>query len=92
MPGWAYDVQVGGTVSDDVLEQLRVEFSQVTVTLQPPRSVIRGIVPDQAALVGVLTRLQDLGLNVCEIRRSVEPSGRAGSALSMPAKPGSSEL
>jgi hypothetical protein len=92
MPGWAYDVQVGGTVSDDVLEQLRLEFAQVTVTLQPPRSVISGIIPDQAALVGVLARLQDLGLSVCEIRRVVEPRWKAGSTPSMPAKPGSSEL
>jgi hypothetical protein len=80
MPGWAYDVQIGGTVSADVVEQLKVEFTEVTVTLQPPRSVISGIIPDQAAMVGVVARLQDLGLDVCEIRRSVEASeeGRFG--------------
>jgi hypothetical protein len=36
MPQWAYDVLIGGDVSDEVLAQLRVESGNIVATAPPP--------------------------------------------------------
>jgi hypothetical protein len=39
------------------------------VAIDPVRTVLRGRLPDQAALLGVLTRARLLGLELMEVRR-----------------------
>jgi len=39
------------------------------VVVDPVRTVLRGWLPDQAALLGVLTRARLLGLELVELRR-----------------------
>ena len=60
-----YEIRVAGLVPDAVLEELE----GVHVTVQPVATVLRGPVADQAALHGMLTRLQSVGLELIEVRR-----------------------
>jgi hypothetical protein len=39
------------------------------VATDPPRTVLRGWLPDQAALFGILARARLLGLELLEVRR-----------------------
>ena len=60
-----YEIHVRGQVSSDVLEELE----HLTVVDEPAVTVLTGVLPDQSALFGVLARLQDLGLELIELRR-----------------------
>jgi hypothetical protein len=44
------------------------------VAIDPVRTVLRGRLPDQAALFGVLTRVRLLGLELIEVRRQPQSS------------------
>lgn len=60
-----YEIHVRGEIPKETL----AEFEGVTTFLEPAETVISGIVADQAALQGVLTRIQALGLELVEVRR-----------------------
>jgi hypothetical protein len=60
-----YEIRVAGVVPDAVL----AEIEGVRVALEPVQTVIRGPVLDQAALHGIINRLQRLGLDLIEVRR-----------------------
>jgi len=60
-----YEIHVRGQVPSDVLEELE----HLTVVDEPAVTVLTGVLPDQSALFGVLARLQDLGLELIELRR-----------------------
>lgn len=76
MTAKAFEVHVRGELPKDVLEELEyLEARRV-----PAETVLTGLVPDQAALLGLLARLQSLGLEVVEVRRvpdlpAVHPGG-----------------
>ena len=63
--GNRYEIRIRGTVSEPVLETLE----GVEATVQPAETILRGAELDQSALYGVLDRLQDLGLELIEVRR-----------------------
>ncbi len=45
-------------------------FGGLTLTVEPgPHTVLRGPLPDQAALMGVLTRLHALNLTLLSVQR-----------------------
>jgi hypothetical protein len=48
---------------------VRAAFADLQVTMVSQRTVLRDILPEEAALHGVLRRLQDLGVEVLEVRR-----------------------
>jgi hypothetical protein len=60
-----YEIRVAGVVAAALLR----EMEGVRVAVQPVHSVLRGSLPDQAALHGVINRLQALGLDLIEVRR-----------------------
>jgi hypothetical protein len=60
-----YEIHVRGQVPPDVLKELE----HLTVVDQPAVTVLTGVLPDQSALFGVLARLQDLGLELIELRQ-----------------------
>ena len=60
-----YEIHVLGPVSDDVLEEL----GRLRVQAEGTRTVLRGPVRDQAALLGVLLRLQNVGIELVEVRQ-----------------------
>jgi hypothetical protein len=61
-----YAVRVRGRPSDAtaVASQEGLE-----VAVEPVRTVLRGRLPDQAALLGILARARLLGLELIEVRR-----------------------
>jgi len=81
-----YAVRVRGRPTDAVMAALPEELD---VTIEPVRTVLRGRLPDQAALLGVLTRAWLLGLELIEVRRQPQPapSLRGGEAPGRSAPP-----
>lgn len=66
---WHYEIAVRGRVPDQVLAELLTgEDLAVATTVVPGGSVLTTRVADQAALLGLLERLQDLGLTFREFR------------------------
>jgi hypothetical protein len=68
-----YAVRLRGRPSDAAMAALPEELD---VTIDPVRTVLRGWLPDQAALLGVLTRARLLGLELVEVRRVPQADGR----------------
>lgn len=60
-----YEIRIKGRLSESFL----TAFEDLTVTVNPVETVIRGSVLDQAALYGVLDRIQALGLQLIEVRQ-----------------------
>ena len=70
MSSTGYEIHIKGRVS----EQLLSVFEGMEASEQSVETVLRGPVPDQAALHGLLDRIQALGLELIEVRRLSEPS------------------
>ena len=60
-----YDIVIAGEVSDDVA----LSFAPLGIEYSDGNTVIRGHSLDQAALLGVFTRLSELGLTLIRIER-----------------------
>jgi hypothetical protein len=73
MPGRLelYEICVLGRLPDS---HRATWFEGMTVTAQNGRTILRGSLPDQAALFGLLARLRDLALPLISVRL-VEPDG-----------------
>lgn len=65
---WHYEIAVRGRVPDQVLAELLTGEDLAVATVVPGGSVLTTRVADQAALLGLLERLQDLGLTFRELR------------------------
>jgi hypothetical protein len=61
-----YEIHIRGTLSNKLLSS----FEGMTATIQPAETILRGPVLDQAALHGLLDRIQGLGLELVEVRRA----------------------
>jgi hypothetical protein len=66
--GLNYEIRVRGRVGDDLAAALGL-----AVEVEPVETVLRGTVADQEGLHGVLGRLQDIGLELVELRRLPPP-------------------
>ncbi|GID30884.1 hypothetical protein [Paractinoplanes brasiliensis] len=60
-----YQVRVSGVLPDELIEELR----DLTVSVEPPETVLHGTLPDQSAVVGLISRIHGLGLRLIEVRR-----------------------
>ena len=60
-----FEIRVAGAVPPAVL----AELGNVRVLTQSVKTVLRGAVPDQAALMAVINRLQGLGIELCGLRQ-----------------------
>jgi len=67
-----FEIHVRGTIPPDLVSDF--EFLEAEVV--DAKTVLRGAFPDQAALYGVLLRLQALGLELVEVRQG--PAVRDG--------------
>ena len=65
-----YAVRVRGRHSEAALAASQ---EGLEVAVVPVRTVLRGRLPDQAALLGVLARVRLLGLELLEVRRQAQP-------------------
>jgi hypothetical protein len=63
------EIRIKGRVSEAVLSGA---FEGLSHSVQPVETVLTGAVPDQAALHGLLERIQSLGLELVEVRRLPE--------------------
>ena len=61
------------TVSGRLTAALGDAFDGLTATPIAADTVLRGDIPDQAALFGVLERVEALGLELLEVRSSPAP-------------------
>lgn len=68
-----YAVRVRGRPSDATLA---ASLEGLDVVMDPVRTVLRGRLPDQAALLGILARTRLLGLELVEVRRLSQSGGR----------------
>ena len=65
MPEATYQVRVSGVIPAEFLAELR----GLTVSVEPPETVLHGSLPDQSAVVGLISRIHGLGLRLIEVRR-----------------------
>jgi hypothetical protein len=69
-----YEIRVAGTLPPEAL----LDFEQLNASIEPVGTMVHGVLPDQAALYGLLTRLEALGAQVLEVRRLHDSPGTAG--------------
>jgi hypothetical protein len=65
----SYEIRIKGRVGDPVL----ATFANLKASVRPAETVLRGVIKDQAALHGVIDRIQSLGLELIEIRQVGDP-------------------
>jgi hypothetical protein len=63
--GALYEIRVKGRITGALLEH----FEDMDAHLQPGGTVLRGTVQDQAALHGLLDRIESVGLELIEVRK-----------------------
>jgi hypothetical protein len=68
-----YAVRVRGRPYDAMLA---ASLEGLDFAMDPARTVLRGRLPDQAALLGVLVKARLLGLELIEVRRIPQAAGR----------------
>jgi hypothetical protein len=67
--GGSYEIRVRGRLTDSLV----AAFEGMNASVEPVETVLHGPVQDQAALYGLLDRIQALGLELVEVRRLPEP-------------------
>ena len=65
MPSSYYEIRVVGVLPPEAL----LDFGRLTASVEPVETVVHGPIPDQAALHGLLARLETFGVQVVEVRR-----------------------
>jgi hypothetical protein len=72
--GGSYEIRVRGRLSDSLV----AAFEGMNASVEPVETVLHGPVQDQAALYGLLDRIQALGLELVEVRRLPDPPAGPG--------------
>ena len=67
--GGSYEIRVRGRLTDSLV----AAFEGMNASVEPVETVLHGPVQDQAALYGLLDRIQDRGLELVEVRRLPDP-------------------
>ena len=67
----SYEVRVSGVIPAELLSELR----DLTVSVEPAETVLHGSLPDQSAVVGLISRIHGLGLRLIEVRRLPQEDG-----------------
>ena len=71
-----YEVTVRGRLSPALV--LEFEQLDLSATPKPTETVLYGRLPDQAALYGLLRRIESLGLELVELREVGKPAATRG--------------
>jgi hypothetical protein len=69
-----YEIRVTGVLPPEAL----LDFDRLTASVEPVETVVHGPLQDQAALNGLLARLEAFGVQVIEVRRLNERDQSAG--------------
>ena len=70
--GGSYEIRVRGRLSESLVAAFEGMHASVE-PVEPVGTVLHGPVQDQAALYGLLDRIQALGLELVEVRRLPDP-------------------
>jgi hypothetical protein len=65
MPGDFFEIRVAGVLPPEAL----LDYESLSVSAQPPVTVLDGPLPDQASLSGLLARLELFGARLLLVRR-----------------------
>jgi hypothetical protein len=65
VPSSYYEIRVTGVLPPEAL----LDFGRLTASVEPVETVLHGPIQDQAALNGLLARLETFGVQILEIRR-----------------------
>jgi hypothetical protein len=65
VPSSYYEIRVTGVLPPEAL----LDFDRLTGSVEPVETVVHGPLQDQAALNGLLARLETFGVQVIEVRR-----------------------
>lgn len=65
MPTSYYEIRVAGVLPPEAL----LDFERLNASVAPVETVVHGPLRDQAALKGLLARLELFGVQVLEVRR-----------------------
>jgi hypothetical protein len=78
VPSSYYEIRVSGVLPPEAL----LDFDRLTASVEPVETVLHGPIRDQAALNGLLARLEAFGVQVLEIRRlhGQDPRGEPDNA------------
>ena len=60
-----YEIRVAGVLPSEAL----LDFDRLNVSVEPVETVVHGPLRDQAALQGLLARLEAFGIQLLEVRR-----------------------
>ncbi|MCP4419649.1 MAG: hypothetical protein GY805_23815 [Chloroflexi bacterium] len=70
-PNSRYEFRVNGRLS----QKTATWFEDMTLTVDettPPQTIIQGVIRDQSALYGLISRIRDLGLTLLSVNRLEE--------------------
>jgi hypothetical protein len=73
----SYEIRITGILPPEAL----LDFEELVASVEPVETVVHGQLPDQAALHGLLARLELLGVQVLEVRRLHDQARSAESAF-----------
>jgi hypothetical protein len=74
VPSSYYEIRVAGVLPPEIL----LDFERLTASVEPVETLLHGQLRDQAALQGLLARLETFGVEVLEVRRRYEEDSPAG--------------
>jgi hypothetical protein len=69
-----YQIRISGVLPAEAL----LDFDRLTAEVEPVGTVVRGPLRDQAALQGLLARLEAFGIQLLEVRRLRTAESSAG--------------
>ena len=69
MPPFYYEIRVVGVLPPEAL----LDFERLVASVEPVETVLHGPLRDQAALQGLLARLETFGVQIMEVRRLHDP-------------------
>ncbi len=76
MPPSYYEIRVVGVLPPEAL----LDFERLSASVEPVETVLHGPLRDQAALQGLLARLETFGVEIVEVRRLHDPDPPARTA------------
>jgi hypothetical protein len=74
VPSTYYEIRVVGILPPEVL----LDFERLSASVEPVETTLHGPLGDQAALHGLLARLQTFGVQVVDVRRLHDPDPPTG--------------
>lgn len=66
-PNTPYEIRLNGRFSTETANWFEDMTLTIDETTTPPQTIIQGVIRDQAALYGLISRIRDLGLQLISV-------------------------